>query len=134
MTKKCTDHQENVYKNRGDLKVANIVDKPASWKEIVVLEERLNYALNIDERYWKQRARIDWLKSGDKNSRFFHSKASARKARNRIRGLHDKNGHWKDSKTDIERIVANYFENLFTTSGPNQEATEKVLQGLCEDF
>ena len=53
---------------------------PVSWKKLVVLEEKLNMALSTEEKYWKQRARVDWLKYGDRNSRFFHAKATTRRA------------------------------------------------------
>ena len=59
-------------------------DVPESWVVINGLEKQLESALGVEERYWKQRARIDWLKSRDQNTHFFHSKASARKVRNRI--------------------------------------------------
>ncbi|KAK2643433.1 hypothetical protein Ddye_025196 [Dipteronia dyeriana] len=67
------DYWKNIRKNNEGLRAANKVDKPFSWKRITVLEEKLDSALDIVERYCKERAKIDWLQNGDKNSRFFHS-------------------------------------------------------------
>ncbi|KAK3225473.1 hypothetical protein Dsin_005335 [Dipteronia sinensis] len=86
------------------LREANRSDNVLSWKKIAVLEDKLDSALDVEERYWRQRARTDWLQHGDKNSRFFHAKESARKARNKISGLRYSNGQWKEAKRDLPKI------------------------------
>ncbi|XP_073280655.1 uncharacterized protein [Primulina huaijiensis] len=66
-----------------------------------------------DEDYWRQRAKQYWLKEGDRNTRFFHTSASARKQTNKISGLKDADGHWQDEQNNICGVVQNYFQNLF---------------------
>ncbi|OVA18951.1 hypothetical protein BVC80_1227g32 [Macleaya cordata] len=46
--------------------------------------ERLHIMIRIK---WQQRAKIDWRKSGDKNTPFFHMTASSRKRTNHIEQL-----------------------------------------------
>ena len=41
---------------------------------------------------WRQRARMQWLAEGDNNTKFFHKKASARKAKNHILELQRADG------------------------------------------
>ncbi|KAL5555386.1 hypothetical protein UlMin_037622 [Ulmus minor] len=48
------------------------------------LERELEALKYKEERYWQQRSKDMWLKSGDRNSKFFHRKASARRAKNSI--------------------------------------------------
>ncbi|KAL9416830.1 hypothetical protein AB3S75_039924 [Citrus x aurantiifolia] len=55
-----------------------------SGDEIKMLERRINNLLIDKEMYWKQRSKADWLKEGDKNTKFFHLKASTRKRKNKI--------------------------------------------------
>lgn len=63
-----------------------------------------------DEIFWRQRSRVSWLKDGDRNSRFFHSKASHRKTRNTITGLVSSHGDWCTDGESMSDIVLDYFQ------------------------
>ncbi|KAK2649996.1 hypothetical protein Ddye_017485 [Dipteronia dyeriana] len=83
-----------------------------------------------DEAYWKQWSMIDWLKVGDKNTRFFHRKASARKVRNEILGLYDENGKWCVGDKDMEQIIVGYFSRLFTSNSQFRIEVDQVLSSV----
>lgn len=53
----------------------------------------LNKLLLEEEDMWNQRSRNCWLKSGDRNTSFFHTKASNRHKRNSIVKIMDSNGN-----------------------------------------
>lgn len=61
-------------------------------KGIVAASIKLEKVMIGEEIYWKQRARVDWMKWGDKNTAWFHRKATQRRKKNSIEGLFDKNG------------------------------------------
>ena len=67
---------------------------------------------------WNQRSRALWLKSGDRNTKFFHAVASQRRKRNKIEGLMEE-GVWLESLEDIERVILNYFSSIYSTDHPN---------------
>lgn len=48
------------------------------------LKEELGLILKQEEMYWKQRARVTWLKEGDENTGFFHAVANGRRNKNFI--------------------------------------------------
>lgn len=84
--------------------------------EIRHIERQIQNFLLEEEMYWKQRSRADWLKGEDKNTKFFHAKASARRRKNRIEGIEDRMGNWLNDKEEVEKIFCEYFQDLFTTS------------------
>ncbi|XP_028082512.1 uncharacterized protein LOC114283840 [Camellia sinensis] len=69
--------------------------------------------LERDEALWCQRARANWLKEGDRNTSFFHSKASQRHKKKRINGLENDEGEWCTKPEELEKISVGFFEDLF---------------------
>ena len=87
-------------------------------EEIHDTKGELNRMLSAEEEMWKQRSRNCWLKSGDRNTSFFHEKASKRQQRNTITWLLDSNGNWQDEEDIMGHIFVEYFQELFTSSNP----------------
>ena len=61
----------------------------------------LNCWLENEDEMWRQRSRINWLQSGDRNTRFFHEKALTRFKKNLIDGLLDAEGRWQEDEARI---------------------------------
>lgn len=85
---------------------------------IKTIERQIDTFLSDEEIYWKQRSKADWLKERDRNTKFFHAKASSRKRKNKIWGILDKQDKWTEEVEDIERMFYDYFANLFTSTNP----------------
>jgi len=84
-------------------------------EEIQCTWRELNKLLDSEEIMWHQRSRIIWLKSGDKNTSFFHTKASSRLQQNTIDRFQDSNGEWQEDVEVVGRIFVEYYNSLFTT-------------------
>ena len=65
---------------------------------------------------WHQRSQSNWVKSGDKNTRYFHEKASSRRQKNSVLGLMDESNQWQKDPEVVKNIVVNYYQKLFSTS------------------
>ncbi|CAJ2638124.1 unnamed protein product [Trifolium pratense] len=93
-------------------------------------EKRHGELLQIEEIIWRQRSRAVWLKEGDKNTKFFHGKASQRKKVNNIKKLKDSHGVWWHGEDNVERLLIDYFADIFSTSDPvNVDSTCDVVRG-----
>jgi hypothetical protein len=83
-------------------------------------EKELDDLLEKEEIWWCQRSRAMWLTHGDKNTSFFHQKASHRKRRNRIDSIKDPMGQYHTDQREIEQTFITHFQHLFTSQATNQ--------------
>lgn len=105
---------------------------PLKELQIRKLEVELESLLEEEEKHWKIRSGEDWLKWGDKNTKWFHAKASSKRKRNHMKGLFDVNELWVDNNKDMEEVTTKYFSDLFNTLDPKKEAMEKIINGFSK--
>ena len=97
-------------------------------QSIYRLKGEINQLLLQDELHWRQRSRAVWLESGDKNTKFFHQKATQRRRTNTITGLLDSSDSWQEDTQVIGRIIEDYFSQMFTSATQCQtEITTETL-------
>ncbi|GAA0162497.1 hypothetical protein LIER_18578 [Lithospermum erythrorhizon] len=63
---------------------------------------------------------------GDRNTAFFHAKATKRQKRNTIRRIKNEAGNWVESNEEIETVISSYFSKLFSTDSPRDEELDRV--------
>ena len=81
--------------------------------EFSMVSKELDDLLLKQEIFWVQHSRISWLKHGDKNTKFFHAKASKRRRRNFIQGIKNHDDIWVEDEEEIAGVATRYFENIF---------------------
>ncbi|KAL9677471.1 hypothetical protein QQ045_005703 [Rhodiola kirilowii] len=69
--------------------------------------------LEREELWWRQRSRADWLRQGDRNTAFFHQKASQRRRRNQLDCIKSQTGEACETQSEIVSVITNYFHNIF---------------------
>jgi hypothetical protein len=82
------------------------------------------------------RAKEDWMKHGDQNSRYFHASANQKKKASMITKITDERGIKWETEELIEDAFTKYFQDLFTTSGLRQMESmlEKVYQRVTSNM
>lgn len=94
------------------------------------LMAQLQSLLSQEEAFWKQRSKIVWLKEGDRNTSFFHRKASNRRRKNTIHGLFDNQCQWFEDDDGLEHVVTSYFTDMFSANDVDTNALYKVLHAI----
>lgn len=107
-----------------------------SREEVLVTSKKLDNLLLKQEIFWAQRSRVSWLKHGDRNTKFFHSKASQRRKRNFIHGIQDQHGNWVEDIGELAEVAINYFETIFHsgTCERMEECLNTVSQRMTTDM
>ena len=76
-------------KSRSQLE--ELMNMNADRQDIRAVTDKMNDLLYQEEMMWLQRARITWLKEGERNSKFLHRRAMWRARRNHIQRLRTNN-------------------------------------------
>jgi len=87
-----------------------------SYAELKVVE-RIRELNHREELMWRQRSRVMWLAAGDRNTRFFHLRASKRRKRNRIQRLKKSDGQFTEDESELKSIVSRFYEDLYSSEG-----------------
>lgn len=88
--------------------------------------DRLVELYHREEILWRQRARLEWLVHGDKNTYFFHLRASRRRRKNLIKALARPDGSLTEDKGEMEALTTNFDKHLYTSEGVQN--MDQVLQ------
>ena len=78
-------------------------------------QAELERTLLLDEVSWRQKSRVQWLKEGDKNTKFFHRTANANRRNNCIEVMTHGELRWKTQEKIREGIV-DFYQDLYSKS------------------
>lgn len=95
------------------------------------LQKEIDGLLDKECLMWQQRSRALFLKCGDRNTSYFHNKASQRFRRNRILDLKNGQDVWCTDADQIKIIAFEYYQSLFSSSFPSdfdESSTKFSLQ------
>jgi hypothetical protein len=126
---------EKELKNlRKKLETLQLAYNPNNLADIAEVQKRMDELLIREELMWLQRSRVAWLKEGDRNTSFFHRKASHRARKNKIKKLKHTNGSYAENNEEIKGIVTTFFKNLYTNDRTvNPSVILDLVQGGVTD-
>ncbi|KAJ6847613.1 uncharacterized protein M6B38_276600 [Iris pallida] len=76
------------------LDIQSMSPNPSNVPEEHPPAQELNDLLHLEDTYWKQRAKCNWIRDGDRTTKYFHLRATARKRKNTIQNLQLEDGSW----------------------------------------
>ena len=91
------------------------------------LKKEIEVLLDRESTMWTQRSRLLWARNGDRNTKYFHSRATRRFRRNKVEGIRDEEGNWRDQQHDISIVLVDYFKDLFSSCEANGSQDVDVL-------
>ena len=62
---------------------------------------------------WFQRSREEWIRSGERNTKFYHAAIRIRQSMKKIDSLKNERGDWISEPEMFEEVIQNYFQALF---------------------
>eukprot|EP00253_Pinus_taeda_P009325 PITA_09325 len=77
-----------------------------------------------EEEYWRLKSRSLWLKSGDRNTSYFHRQCKARLSRNHITEITSTSGQVYKGFSQIQEAAVNHFQNLLSAERNGNEEDE----------
>ena len=77
---------------------------------------------------WLQRSKTLWAAQGDRNTRFFHSRATNKHRKNFIYKLRKLDGQWSAYNEEVANILIQYYKELFSSANPT--FPEEVLLSI----
>ncbi|XP_042495013.1 uncharacterized protein LOC122074231 [Macadamia integrifolia] len=96
--------------------VQRIIDQVGMFDELysreVEAKTRLLKVVEMHEKLWVEKARYNWAKLGDRNSKFFHLSVKVCRIKNIIRSLKKQDGTVVSEPLQMVEYVSHFFENF----------------------
>jgi hypothetical protein len=93
---------------------------PRNAATIKLIQGEIDGILEREDVKWKQRAKQNWYRDGDRNTQYFHSWANHRRKINGIHQIAVEEGRLWSSRQEVGEAFATYFDKLFTTQAPSR--------------
>ena len=81
------------------------------------VNDKLVELYHREEIMWRQRSRVQWLSEGDKNSKYFHQRASMRRRKNIVRTLTRQDGQATDDRVEMQNMVDDFYKKTLHIRG-----------------
>jgi hypothetical protein len=116
---------------RGKLEAAKIEQLVSgSAAEVKEIEKKLHDLYEKEEIMYRQRSRQEWLKAGDRNTKYFQNRASHRKCKNTVKELRREDGSRCATNEGMADMALAFYEKLYESEGSSN--SERILSLIEE--
>lgn len=100
-------------------------------KEEGIIINQLEERRKQEEILWRQKSRVQWLREGERNTKFFHKAMIQHRQRNKIFSIKNQEGQRILKHDEIEKVLVNHFKNLLNETQENRtEAITKMSKEI----
>jgi hypothetical protein len=100
---------------------------PINSERFKEVQQRHVRLLVQEEAYWRQRAKMHWLREGDLNTKFFHLTASSRQRKKKIEKLVNEENIVVSTQPELCEVALNYFNHLFKASSTKHDLVLSLI-------
>lgn len=108
--------REELYAIQSQLSLDQFNERQRLAEEDILKLDELNPALDTEEAFFKQKARVSWLKDGDHNTQYFHATLTEIRARKTRWRIKDESGTMLTGKVNIKRQAELDFIKIVGTA------------------
>jgi hypothetical protein len=108
------------------------------------IEKQLYDIYEKEEIMYRQRSRVEWLKAGDKNTKFFQNTTTHRRRKNTVRHLKRNDGSLCNTNEGMAAMALEFFRTLYASEGSRDSnyvlnimdslVTEEMNQALSKEL
>ena len=128
------DVQQRKDKLVSDIKVIQDQLELQQTDELLRKEEELvkefEIVLEQEEMLWYQKSREKWIKSGDRNTSYFHTSTIIHRRRNQIEMLKDDGGRWISNAQELEKLAIDYYRRLYSMDDVDEVVAKLPREGF----
>eukprot|EP00253_Pinus_taeda_P029818 PITA_29818 len=100
-------------------------------KEESSLISQLEERRKQEEILWRQKSRINWLREGERNTKFFHQAMIQHRQRNRIFSIKNEAGERVIEQDGIEKVLTDYHKGILTET---QDDRGVAINQICKEI
>eukprot|EP00253_Pinus_taeda_P018458 PITA_18458 len=100
-------------------------------KEEGMILNQLEERRKQEEILWKQKSRVQWLREGERNTKFFHKAMVQHRQRNKIFSIKNQEVQIVLQHEEIEKVLVNHFKNILREPQANKsDAIAKISKEI----
>jgi hypothetical protein len=111
--------EESIREKSRALEMIQTEERGQAKEEEVQLKNEIENLLEQEEVKWKQRAKEDWLRHGDRNTKYFHACATQKRRHKVVDQIRNAEDRLCSTPEAVEAAFVNYYTNLFTSTIPH---------------
>ena len=94
------------------------------------LENQLSLLISKEAKGAKIRSHTQWFEEGEKPTRYFFHLEQTRAVSNSFGSLFDENGIEKSSQQDLEKILTQFYQTLFSSNFLDMQIQTDIIDAL----